>query len=280
MMIMMMTTTKMRQHLPMMRATIKTLNQQIQQKQSGKKKKSTTQYRAKRPTPMDLAWRQVALDEAAGRLPPFVAETKADKIIERVGEQNKRDGEELRRIRQLSATDDDAYLDALGEYLDRRRSGSMRKKGSDDGKGSKRRKKDGADSPAIGKRADDNASVASSSSSSSSDSDSDGDAVIQENGDTVGSAGAKKKSPIELLSSSSSSSSSSEDEDDDDAPLGSVLALKWKGQAELLSLAKENQCFVVQVRIIPGWLQPRIYVLSLCLTYLCRVHLCSLNLNS
>ena len=71
--------------------------------------------RSKRPTPMDLAWRQVALDEKEGRLPDYVAETEAEKRMERLSEKSRREGEELRRIRQLSRDgNDDAYLEALG----------------------------------------------------------------------------------------------------------------------------------------------------------------------
>ena len=77
---------------------------------------SSARPRSKRPTPMDLAWRQVALDEKEGRLPDYVAETEAEKRMERLSEKSRREGEELRRIRQLNRDgDDDAYLEALGE---------------------------------------------------------------------------------------------------------------------------------------------------------------------
>ena len=74
--------------------------------------------RSKRLTPMDLAWRQVMLDEKEGRLPDYVAETPAELKLEAIGEKSRRDGEELRRIRQLNQDgNDDAYIEALGEYL-------------------------------------------------------------------------------------------------------------------------------------------------------------------
>ena len=75
--------------------------------------------REKRPTPMDLAWRQVALDEAAGRLPPFVAETEVEKKLERIAEKNRRDKAELARIRKLYAEDVDAGLEAIGRFAAR-----------------------------------------------------------------------------------------------------------------------------------------------------------------
>eukprot|EP00562_Extubocellulus_spinifer_P032630 CAMPEP_0178731442 /NCGR_PEP_ID=MMETSP0699-20121125/30042_1 /TAXON_ID=265572 /ORGANISM="Extubocellulus spinifer, Strain CCMP396" /LENGTH=469 /DNA_ID=CAMNT_0020383509 /DNA_START=52 /DNA_END=1461 /DNA_ORIENTATION=+ len=80
---------------------------------------STPPRRQKRPTPMDLAWRQVALDEAAGRLPPFVAETAVEKKLERIAEKNRRDKAELARIRKLYAEDVDAGLEAIGRYAAR-----------------------------------------------------------------------------------------------------------------------------------------------------------------
>jgi hypothetical protein len=74
----------------------------------------------KRPTPLDLAWRQVALDEKEGRLPEFVAETETEKRMEALAERARESRQELRRIRQLNRDgNDDAYLAAIGEYLRR-----------------------------------------------------------------------------------------------------------------------------------------------------------------
>ena len=100
---------------------------------------------------MDLAWRQVALDEKEGRLPDYVAETEAEKRMERLSEKSRREGEELRRIRRLNRDgNDDAYLEALGEYLSshrkerrKQKKKTKEKKGTDTlAKSQKRRKVD------------------------------------------------------------------------------------------------------------------------------------------
>jgi len=219
--------------------------------------------RPKRPTPMDLAWRQVALDEAAGRLPPFVAETKADKIIERVGEQNKRDGEELRRIRELSATDDDAYLDAVGAYLDRR--GKKRAKTAEDDSTVDDEREDHEIAAAAsskdsnlggsgngGGKCDSSPVIelllsSSSSSSSSSNSGSDSDDAEDGGNNNIGSK--RNAATGGMLSVEALLSSSSEDEGEDDdtlPPLGPLLRLEWRDETQLLSLAEKYYCFIVQ----------------------------------
>ena len=87
----------------------------------------------KRPTPMDLAWRQVALDEKEGRIPEYVAETEVEKRMERMSKEAKRDVAELRRIRQLNRDgNDDAYFDALEKYLSRKKNGDADDTDDDD----------------------------------------------------------------------------------------------------------------------------------------------------
>ena len=91
-------------------------------RQTQKSSSLSARPRSKRPTPMDLAWRQVALDEKEGRLPDYVAETEAEKRMERLSEKSRREGGELRRIRQLNRDgNDDAYLEALGSHRKERR---------------------------------------------------------------------------------------------------------------------------------------------------------------
>ena len=68
--------------------------------------------------------------------------------MERLSEKSRREGEELRRIRRLNRDgNDDAYLEALGEYLSshrkERRKQKKEKKGTDTlAKSQKRRKVD------------------------------------------------------------------------------------------------------------------------------------------
>ena len=80
---------------------------------------SSWQPRPKKPTPLDLAWRQVAIDEKEGRLPDFVAETETEKKLERIAERNRASRAELAKIRQLLAGDSQAVdegLEAVGRY--------------------------------------------------------------------------------------------------------------------------------------------------------------------
>eukprot|EP00563_Minutocellus_polymorphus_P015134 CAMPEP_0181056380 /NCGR_PEP_ID=MMETSP1070-20121207/19696_1 /TAXON_ID=265543 /ORGANISM="Minutocellus polymorphus, Strain NH13" /LENGTH=465 /DNA_ID=CAMNT_0023135743 /DNA_START=67 /DNA_END=1463 /DNA_ORIENTATION=- len=76
-------------------------------------------HRPKKPTPIDLAWRQVAIDEKEGRIPEFKAETEAEKKLERIAERNRKCRAELAKIRTLLAGDSkdiDAGLEAVGRY--------------------------------------------------------------------------------------------------------------------------------------------------------------------
>ena len=83
----------------------------------------------KRPTPMDLAWRQVALDEKEGNMLPYVAETETEIRMEELSESSRRDVEELRRIKQLNQDGkDDEYLAALGEYLEKKKEEKKKKR--------------------------------------------------------------------------------------------------------------------------------------------------------
>ena len=79
----------------------------------------STQPRQKKPTPLDLAWRQVAIDEKEGRIPEYVAETETEKKLERIAESNRKSRAELAKIRALLAgnsKDIDAGLEAVGRY--------------------------------------------------------------------------------------------------------------------------------------------------------------------
>ena len=128
--------------------------------------------RSKRPTPMDLAWRQVALDEKEGRLPEYVAETETEKRMERMSERARRDGTELRRIRQLNREgNEDAYLDALGEYLRSHRKERTQQKNAKKGKNAlesnKKRRKMGRSSVSSSRRSGLGGESSDASSSSS-----------------------------------------------------------------------------------------------------------------
>ena len=87
--------------------------------------------RPKKPTPMDLAWRQVAIDEREGRIPEFKAETETEMKLERIAERNRKSRAELVKIRTLLAGDSqdvDAGLEAVGRYASRSTSSSTRRR--------------------------------------------------------------------------------------------------------------------------------------------------------
>ena len=87
--------------------------------------------RPKKPTPMDLAWRQVAIDEREGRIPEFKAETETEMKLERIAERNRKSRAELVKIRALLAGDSqdvDAGLEAVGRYASRSTSSSTRRR--------------------------------------------------------------------------------------------------------------------------------------------------------
>ena len=78
--------------------------------------------RPKKPTPIDMAWRQVAIDEREGRIPEFKAETETEMKLERIAERNRKSRAELVKIRALLAGDSqdvDAGLEAVGRYASR-----------------------------------------------------------------------------------------------------------------------------------------------------------------
>jgi hypothetical protein len=204
---------------------------------------------------MDLAWRQVALDEKEGRLPDYVAETEAEKRMERLSEKSRREGEELRRIRQLSRDgNDDAYLEALGEYLsshrkERRKQKEKTKdtKGTDTlAKSQKRRKVDRSSSSASRtSRLDDESSdvfTTGSEDSSASESENNTNSLLRKEEKNIG---ATKK----MVRVGSDDQTNKEEDDGSAVHLGSTLAAKWRGTAELESLAKEHRRFVIQVRL-------------------------------
>ena len=218
---------------------------------------------------MDLAWRQVALDEKEGRLPDYVAETEAEKRMERLSEKSRREGEELRRIRQLNRDgNDDAYLEALGEYLSshrkerrKQKKKTKEKKGTDTlAKSQKRRKVDRSSSSASRRsRLDDERSddfTTGSESSNASESENNTNSLLREEEKNVaatkkmvrvGSDQTNKETmPMDLLLTLATD----EEEDEGSAVhLGSTLATKWRGTAELESLAKQHRRFVIQVRL-------------------------------
>ncbi len=86
--------------------------------------------RPKKSTPMDLAWRQVAIDEREGRIPEFKAETETEMKLERIAERNRKSRAELVKIRALLAGDSqdvDAGLEAVGRFASRSASSSTRR---------------------------------------------------------------------------------------------------------------------------------------------------------
>lgn len=86
--------------------------------------------RPKKPTPIDVAWRQVAIDEREGRIPEFKAETETEMKLERIAERNRKSRAELAKIRTLLAGDSqdvDAGLEAVGRYASRSASSSTRR---------------------------------------------------------------------------------------------------------------------------------------------------------
>ena len=92
--------------------------------------------RPKKPTPMDIAWCQVAIDEKEGRIPEFKAETETEMKLERIAERNRKSRAELVKIRALLAGDSqdvDAGLEAIGRYASRSVSSSTRRCSSDSG---------------------------------------------------------------------------------------------------------------------------------------------------
>ena len=92
--------------------------------------------RPKKPTPIDLAWRQVAIDEREGRIPEFKAETETEMKLERISERNRKSRAELVKIRALLSGDSqdvDAGLEAVGRYASRNVSSSTRRCSSDSG---------------------------------------------------------------------------------------------------------------------------------------------------
>ena len=239
------------------------------QQSSSSSAASSARPRSKRPTPMDLAWRQVALDEKEGRLPDYVAETEAEKRMERLSEKSRREGEELRRIRQLNRDgDDDAYLEALGEYLSshrkerrKQKQKTKEKKGTDTlAKRQKRRKVDRSRFSASQRsRLDDERSndfTTGSESSNASERENNTNSLLREEEKNV--AATKKmvrvgsdqtnkdEMPMDLLLTLATDE---EEGDGSTVHLGSTLAAKWRGTAELESLAKEHRRFVIQVRL-------------------------------
>ena len=64
---------------------------------------------------MDLAWCQVALDEATGCLPPFLAETAVEKKWNKSPRKTARIGKNW-HILESYAEDIDAGLEAIGKY--------------------------------------------------------------------------------------------------------------------------------------------------------------------
>ena len=100
---------------------------------------TSTQPRPKKPTPLDLAWRQVAIDEKEGRIPEYVAETEAEKKLERIAERNRKSRAELAKIRTLLAGDSkdiDAGLEAVGRYAASALSSRNESSASSDGENS------------------------------------------------------------------------------------------------------------------------------------------------
>ena len=241
------------------------------QQSSSSSAASSARPRSKRPTPMDLAWRQVSLDEKEGRLPDYVAETEAEKRMERLSEKSRREGEELRRIRQLNRDgNDDAYLEALGEYLSRHRKERRKqkqktkteeKKEADTlAKSQKRRKVDRSRFSASQRsRPDDERSndfTTGSESSTPSERENNANSLLRKEEMNV--AATKKmvrvgsdqtnkdEMPMDLLLTLATDE---EEGDGSTVHLGSTLAAKWRGTAELESLAKEHRRFVIQVRL-------------------------------
>ena len=93
-------------------------------------KERSTLPRPKKPTPIDMAWRQVAIDEREGRIPEFKAETETEIKLERIAERNRKSRAELVKIRTLLAGDSqdvDAGLEAVGRYASRSTSSSTRR---------------------------------------------------------------------------------------------------------------------------------------------------------
>ena len=100
---------------------------------------TSTQPRQKKPTPLDLAWRQVAIDEKEGRIPEYVAETETEKKLERIAERNRKSRAELAKIRALLAGDSkdiDAGLEAVGRYATSGSSSGSESATSSDGENS------------------------------------------------------------------------------------------------------------------------------------------------
>jgi len=218
---------------------------------------------------MDLAWRQVALDEREGRLPEVVAETETEKRMEALAERARRSRQELRRIRQLNRGGNDAaYLDALGEYL---RSYTREGKGKQKKKDAKKKNAVRAASNAKKRRKVDRSSASASDSARKlglgGDESSDASGSSSESSTSIASISSLKKKEkrgaaaekttavgsnkeneaMELLSSASSSG---EENEGSAASLGSMLQLKWRGTAELESLAKKHRRSVLQVRMV------------------------------
>ena len=93
-------------------------------------KQQPASQKPKRPTPMDLAWRQVALDEKEGRIPEFVAETEAERKVEAISAKNKERLLLLRKIKDASKRGD---YDEYHRLMDRLLSGSDLAAGDADG---------------------------------------------------------------------------------------------------------------------------------------------------
>ena len=87
--------------------------------QGGSNKYTTSQYRSKRLTPMDMCFQRACYEVDNNLAPAFVPETAGEKRLEQIAAENKRDRELLAPILEKRKRGDDSYLDDLDEYLDK-----------------------------------------------------------------------------------------------------------------------------------------------------------------